>query len=127
VQFGVDAHTLDCPVKPDGTRTCVLDSAIFVYDPDGTLLNLVIGGIHADIPAGRYGAALQSGLRFRQDISVPVKGETFLRIGVHDATTNHVGAVELPVAVVSKLPPISSAGATAPAGAAGQTSPAAQK
>lgn len=79
---------------------------ILVYDPDGILVNSVIGGIHADIPPDQFLSILQTGLRFHQDISVPVKGETFLRIGVHDETSNRVGAVELPVSAVSKLPPL---------------------
>jgi hypothetical protein len=49
-------------------------------------------------------------MRFKQEISVPVKGEYFLRIGVHDPATDKVGAVELPVAEVSKLPALAIAG-----------------
>jgi hypothetical protein len=78
---------------------------IFVYDADGVLFNTQSGRIAADIPASRFASLLQSGIRFRQEISVPVKGEYFLRIGVHDVTTNRVGAVEVPVSAVSKLQP----------------------
>jgi hypothetical protein len=47
---------------------------------------------------------------------VPVKGEYFLRIGVHDLATNRVGAVEVPVYAVSRLTPWSArAPLTAPA------------
>ncbi len=83
---------------------------IIVYDVDGTLLNSMGGGIRANIPAENYAVIRQTGMRFHQDISVPVKGESFLRIGVHDETTNKVGAVELPVAAVSKLPPLAATG-----------------
>lgn len=106
VLFGVDAHDIECTATPDGLHQCALDAVIFVYDADGTLLNSQSIGLNAKIPADKYASILQTGIRFRQEISVPVKGETFLRIGVHDATTNKVGAVELPVAAVSKLEPL---------------------
>jgi len=41
-----------------------------------------------------------------QQISVPVKGEYYLRLGMRDIASDHVGAVELPVATVAKLPAV---------------------
>ena len=51
-----------------------------------------------------------------QQISVPAKGEYYLRIGIRDTASDHVGAVELPVAAVAKLPPVAmpAPAATAP-------------
>jgi hypothetical protein len=45
----------------------------------------------------------KAGVQYRQEISVPVKGEYFLRIGVHDLTSDKVGALEVPVDSVSHL------------------------
>jgi hypothetical protein len=114
VLFGVDPHDLDCAATPDGFHHCAMDTAIFVYDADGNLLNTAGGGIHASIPADRYASILKAGIHFVQDISVPLKGECFLRIGVHDETTNKVGALELPIAAVSKLPAIAKPPTPAP-------------
>jgi hypothetical protein len=83
-----------------------LEVAAHVYDVNGTLLNSAGGVILADIPADHYAAVLHSGLRFRQEISVPVDGYSFLRIGVYEQSTNKIGSVELPVAYVSNLPPL---------------------
>ena len=105
VLFSIDARGIDCAANPEGVHHCALESMIFVYDADGVLFNTQTGRIAADIPASRFASLLQSGIRFRQEISVPVKGEYFLRIGVHDQTTNRVGAVEVPVYAVSKLMP----------------------
>jgi hypothetical protein len=110
VQFGINSADLGCTATPAGVRHCALTAMIFVYDADGALLNSTGGGIHTDVPADQYAGLLKSGIRFHQDISVPVKGEFFLRIGIHDETTNKVGAVELPVAAVSKLPPLAATG-----------------
>ena len=109
VQFGVNAHDLDCPLNTDGTYHCAMEVLIFVYDAEGNLLNSTGGAIHSNISRDRYSAFLQTGIRFHQDVSVPAKGESFLRIGIHDQTSNHVGAVELPISAVSKLPPLAAA------------------
>jgi hypothetical protein len=51
-----------------------------------------------------YNRALHKGLFFHQQISVPLKGEFYLRIGVHDVTADRDGAVEVPVDSVKNLP-----------------------
>jgi VWFA-related protein len=104
VQLGIDLHDLACPTHAEGVHQCKLDVAVHVYDVNGTLLNSAGGVIAADIPADHYAAVLRSGLRFRQEISVPVEGYSFLRVGVHEQLTNKIGTVELPVAAVSNLP-----------------------
>jgi len=114
VLFSIDAKAIECAPTPDGAHHCALESLIFVYDTDGALLNSHGGLSKIDIPASRFASILQSGIRFHQEISVPVKGETFLRIGVHDQATDRVGAIELPVAAVSRLAPLD---APAPASA----------
>jgi hypothetical protein len=42
-------------------------------------------------------------VRFRQEISVPLKGEYYLRSAVHDQGSDGVGGVEVPVAAVAGL------------------------
>ena len=43
---------------------------------------------------------------YRLDISAPVKGETYLRIILHDIPANHFGAIEVPVSAIANLPPV---------------------
>ncbi len=45
-------------------------------------------------------------MKFEQQISVPAKGETFLRIAVEDLATGRLGVVEIPVATIAKLKPL---------------------
>ena len=46
----------------------------------------------------------------RQDVDTPAKGEYFLRIGMHDPISDHVGAVEVPLSAISPEPsPIAAA------------------
>lgn len=114
VVFSIAPRDMALTATPDGVRHCALESMIFVYDADGALLNSQSSLSKFDIPAARFASTLQSGIRFRQEISVPIKGEPFLRIGVQDPATDRVGAVELPIAAVSRLTPLD---ALAPAAA----------
>jgi hypothetical protein len=111
VQLGIDLHNLACVTNAEGVRQCKLEVAVNVCDVNGALLNSAGGVIEADIPADHYPAVLRSGLRYRQEISVPVEGYSFLRIGVHEQASNKIGTVELPVAAVSNLAAAAAPGA----------------
>jgi VWFA-related protein len=106
VQLGIDANDITCPVQPDGTHHCTLDISMAASDATGASLNLVSGGIQATIASDQYAPTLQTGLAFHQDISVPLASAIFLRIGIHDRATGKVGAIEMPLAGISTLPPV---------------------
>lgn len=106
VLFFIPASAIACTAAPNGVRQCLLDTKIFVYDADGALLNSQNSHSKIEIPASRLASILKNGINLRQEISVPVKGESFIRIGLLDQVTNRLGAVELPVAAVSKLAPL---------------------
>jgi hypothetical protein len=50
-----------------------------------------------DVRPETYRELLVSGLQVKQQIAIPVKGNFFLRLGVHDLTGDQVGALEIPV------------------------------
>jgi hypothetical protein len=79
-----------------------------VYSADGALINTTTVNAIGDIDDARYQTIMKDGMQFRQEISVPVKGESFLRIGVEDVATNRMGVIEIPVATVAKLKPLES-------------------
>jgi VWFA-related protein len=104
IQFSVRPSDISCPESTEGAHHCELEFLTFVYDEDGSLLISQINGIKADIPPSRLAAVQANGLLYRQQIAVPVKGQHFLRLGVHDMVSDRVGALELPVFQVSRLP-----------------------
>lgn len=79
---------------------------IAIYDRNGTLINRSGSSVHADLSAANFAHFLETPLSFNQDVSVPDKGEYFLRIGVHDLNSDGFGAVEVPVNAVKNLPPL---------------------
>jgi hypothetical protein len=50
-----------------------------------------------NVNEAHYRKLLQEGLAARLEIAVPVKGNYFLRVGVHDVASDHIGALEIPV------------------------------
>jgi VWFA-related protein len=117
------AHLDDihCEPTPQGPLYCAIEFVTCVYDADGLAINTQVNDIKEMVKPDFFASVHRTGnkpeLQYRQEISVPVKGNYFLRVGVHDLLTNHVGAVELPVSAVSNLPPLPAASA-APAPAA---------
>lgn len=119
VTFVANPRELDCSVTPDSAHHCVFRFLTFVYSADGTLINTQTDGLDSNLTPDRFAAFRKSPIfSFRQQISVPVKGEYYLRLGMHDDTSAHVGALELPIASVAKLPPIPTQATPAPGGSA---------
>ena len=81
-----------------------------VYSADGALINMAAFKVEGDLDDTHYKSIMANGLKFKQEISVPIKRESFLRIGIEDLATSRVGVVEIPVATVAKLKPLASAG-----------------
>lgn len=107
VTFIANPKDMDCTATLDGEHHCVMEFLTYVYDVDGVLINTQTNGINAGFSPARYASFLKSPLTYRQQISVPAKGEYYLRLGMRDDNADHVGALELPVAAVAKLTPAS--------------------
>lgn len=107
VTFITNPKDLKCDVTPDGKHHCDMEFLTFVHDDASVLINTQMNGINVALSPDRYAAFLKSPLAYRQQISAPVKGEYYLRLGLRDDTADHVGALELPIASAAKLPPAS--------------------
>jgi VWFA-related protein len=106
VTFMANPKQLNWTVTPDGAHRCTLEFMTFVYDGDGTRINVQVNGIGAAIPDAKFAAIQNGNIKYMQQISVPAKGDYYLRLGMRDVGSDHVGAVELPVTAVAKLPPV---------------------
>jgi VWFA-related protein len=106
ITFATNPKEVNWTVTPDGAHRCTLEFMTLVYDADGTQINAQLNGIGAAIPDARFASVQSGNIKYVQQISVPAKGEYYLRLGMRDVASDHVGAVELPVAAVAKLPPV---------------------
>ena len=104
IDCAADARTA-ITQTPDGIYHLDVQFLAYVYDQDGNLINIADNNAHTKLSPAAYAGLLQRGLPYHQEISVPVKGQYYLRIGIHDLTGNRVGALEVPVASVKDLTP----------------------
>jgi VWFA-related protein len=106
VDFDTEAHNYVFTPTADGKFNVKAEFAAIVYNADGKRIDTVSTTLVADITAAQRASFLTRGLPFRLQVSVPEHGDYFLRLGVHDFNSDHVGSVELPIAAVAGLPPI---------------------
>jgi len=91
---------------PDGTIHAAFELVIFVFNPDGVLVNRTSATLHIASPLDELKKNIASGIQCNQQISAPARGEYFFRIAVHDLTRDRLGAVEVATSEIKNLPPL---------------------
>jgi VWFA-related protein len=97
VAIQTDPHSLNITQSPDGKRHGSLQFVTALFTTDGEMINSIQSMVSFDLTDNGYRKLLQNGLPVKQQIAVPVKGNYFLRVGIHDLGNDRVGAVEIPV------------------------------
>ena len=115
VNYAVSPSDITFLRGSDGTVRAGFELATFVFNPDGVLLNMINSPIHIAAPLDDIKKTVANGIQYHQEISVPTKGEYFLRIVVHDIPRNRFGAIELATSSVKNLPPAPSPAPSTPA------------
>ncbi len=106
LNIAADARGISFTRSADGMHHGAIEFVAFVYDASGRLINALGTPVNADFNSDLYLKVLQHGIPFHQEVSIPVKGDYFLRIAVHDLQGDHVGAVEVPIFLVQDLQPV---------------------
>lgn len=97
--------TVTLTPQPDSRRQGSIEFLVYVFDVDGKLLNADGATISLNLNATDYAKFERNAMQAHLEVSVPSKGETYLRIGVHDIPSNRFGVVEIPTSSISNLPP----------------------
>ena len=97
VQIQADAHEFHLTRTADGFHHGNVEFVTLVYDQTGTRVNSLLSTAVLNISDAHYRQMLATGLPARQEVAVPIKGNYFLRVGVHDVASDHIGALEIPV------------------------------
>lgn len=97
VKIETDAHTLHLAKTTDNVHHGAVQFVTAVYTSDGRMINALESTATFDLKDATYQKLLGSGLSVDQQVAIPVKGNYFLRIGVHDLGDDRVGALELAV------------------------------
>jgi len=109
VDFAIDPRAIHFTQGADGNRHETLEFVTHVYDAEGNLVDSVGTSIKTTVTPAEYEQFRRTGLPFHHEVSVPAKGDYFLRIAMHDVEADQVGAIELPVASVQGLQPMAAA------------------
>ncbi|WP_170835070.1 VWA domain-containing protein [Terriglobus roseus] len=100
VFLAASADDFQFALQPDGNRSSRVHLATVVYAPDGQPMTLLSQDKQAAISPAEYKQMLETGVKLQEQISVPLKGDYFLRIGLKDDLSGKVGAIEIPVSVI---------------------------
>ena len=100
VQTKADARGLRLTKTADGVHHGKVEFVTVVFDQEGHQVNSLASTAELNFSETNYRKLLAGGLPIRQEVAVPVKGNFFLRIGVHDMGSDHIGAMEIPVDAV---------------------------
>jgi VWFA-related protein len=104
ILFEADAHRISLTQTPDGIRHGTVDFVAVVYTGDGQVVNDLQRKAAFDLTPDKYHEILVSGLHLKQQIAIPVKGNFFLRLGIHDENGDQVGALEIPIDQIALNP-----------------------
>ena len=105
IHFGVKSRNVEFVPSQLSDHSTAIDFGTVVYADDGAIVNSLIETIHVNLTPDVYNQVLQGGMGFTQTIAVPVHGNYFLRLAVHDRNSDHLGALEIPLENVKLLPP----------------------
>jgi len=103
IDFGVDPAALTFTPYGDHYRG-TLEFVTLVYDTAGNSVIVAGNPAYANFNRQEYEKISRVGIPYHQEVSVPVKGDYYLRILVHDIPTDRVGSIEVPLSAINKLP-----------------------
>jgi len=92
-------------VQNNGNRVGGIEFLAFAFDSDGKLLNATTKSVPLHQTPAEHQKFVDAKVGMHLELSAPAKGETFIRIAIHDLTSDTFGAVEVPTAAVIKLHP----------------------
>jgi VWFA-related protein len=95
--YRADLSRVTLAQTPDGMRHGTIEFVAVVYDQSGDTVNSLMASASVDLTEASYQEVLQKGLSIKSQIAIPVKGNYFLRLGVHNVNGDQIGALEIPL------------------------------
>jgi len=97
IHYTVNAQMLRLMPTPDLNYHGRVELVLVAYDDMGLVVNSKSTQVAIDVDNASYNQMMRGGLGIDQSIAIPVKGNYFLRMGVHDVPGNKLGVLEVPV------------------------------
>lgn len=102
VDFAVDRNDLELPLDQDGLHKGTVHVSLIVYDKYGEVATRRDYLVKLEIKPDIWKVFEQTGVQLHAELDVP-NGQYWLRTGVFDDATHHVGSMEVPLAAVHPL------------------------
>lgn len=96
IHYSINAHDLQLDQNSAESYTDTLELIAVVYNDDGAIVNSLVSTIPMVLRTDEYLKAINNGMGALQTIAIPSHGDYFLRLGVHDLNSGHIGALEIP-------------------------------
>lgn len=90
--FHIDCSKLTFKDGPDGQKQTNLELAAFVFDEEGTPIDLAARRLAINLDEKRYRQAMAEGLAYRTDFQLKKPGAFQFRAALRDAETGRVGS-----------------------------------
>jgi len=100
VSFQLKTDGVNLAQAPDGVRHGTIEVALVVYSQDGKPLNWETRSIGLSIRPDQIAIAQTAGIPFHFDIDAP-PGDIYLRTGIYDLSSDHAGAMEIPLSSIA--------------------------
>jgi VWFA-related protein len=101
IDYAADMHQVAASLGSDGLYHSSMEFVAIAYDRDGKILNVTSRSFKLNLQTAQYNQVMQTGMPIHEEIDVPI-GEVYLRVAVHDLTTDRIGSVEIPLTVLDK-------------------------
>jgi len=106
IAFVIDVNGIDFSPGIDGNYRGDFEFGARVYNADGDeIVNAVSKTVSPILPPAVYHSMLRGGANAHSEIDVPATGDYFLRIAVHDLTSDRVGSIEIPTSSIAPESP----------------------
>ncbi len=98
IEWSVDTDLLALTPSADGVLHGATTLLTIAYDREGRALNSVSNTLSINVPSTEYPQFLRGGIRYQQKLDIPAQA-AWLRAGILDPVSGHVGSLEVPFSI----------------------------
>jgi VWFA-related protein len=98
LDWRVDTELLTLTPAADGVLHGATTLLTIAYDRDGKALNSVSNTLAINVPSAAYPQFVNGGIHYQQKLDIPAQA-AWLRAGILDPVSGHVGTLEVPFSV----------------------------
>jgi hypothetical protein len=103
LEYTIHTSEIEFLATQQGLSQCELTISAIAYDAEGKMLSSNVGKFDTPIRPDMYDAMKHDALHIRTWMDLPLR-KVYLRVGMHDLTTDRMGAFEIPLDLAANNP-----------------------